>query len=201
MVEAFGRQLLYAPLRGITIEAEAGEIAECERILASGSEPPGLERAIGDGFRSVPPTPETTDELTILINQRCNFACKYCYSANGRSDAELSQELFPVITDWFVRKERLSESHSRKLGVTFSGGGDPSLSLGKVRELVELFRRRASELGVNISFGMVCNGSRLKEDDLSFLKKYVDNIVISFDVIPEVHDAQRSHYGTVSVLL
>jgi radical SAM protein with 4Fe4S-binding SPASM domain len=45
---------------------------------------------------------------------------------------------------------------------------------------------------------MVCNGSRIQTEDISFIRDNIEDIVISFDVIPEVHNAQRSHYHIVA---
>lgn len=189
---------LYAPLTGIIAKTEASEIEDYEIRLAAGEIPddirPLIAKHSGQGIIS----PEHTSELTILINQRCNFSCKYCYSANGRSKSELPEELLPALSRWFVRKERLNASGADHLGVTFSGGGDPTLSIGKLRRIVEMMRTRADSQNIRIKFNMVCNGSRLRSEDISFIQDNIDNIVISFDVIPEVHDAQRSHYETVA---
>lgn len=197
-VEA-GRQIyLYAPLTGIIAETDASEIDDFELRLAQGDIPDSLRPLIAKQSGQDLISPEHTPELTILINQRCNFSCKYCYSANGRSDSELSEHLFPVLTEWFVRDERLKATGADHLSVVFSGGGDPTLSIGKLHQIVEMMRKRAESQNIRISFNMVCNGSRLRAEDVSFLQEYFDNIVISFDVIHEVHDAQRSHFQTVA---
>lgn len=197
-IDAFGRIFLYAPLAGIIAEADNTETDDLELRMSSGEIPDDLRPLIVRLPDSGIPGPEETSELTILINQRCNFSCRYCYSANGRSNAELREDLFPVLVDWFVRKERLEASGAEKLDVTFSGGGDPTLSMAKMRRLVEMMRARAESLNIPVAFGMVCNGSKIQDEDISFLRDNIDNIVISFDVIPEVHDLQRSHYQIVA---
>ena len=196
-VDAFDRKFLYSPLAGIIAEADASEIANYEHRLSSGEVSDDLLPLIVKWDTTGILYPDETSELTILINQRCNFACRYCYSANGRSKAELQEELFPVLVNWFVRKERLEVSGAEKLSVTFSGGGDPTLSMGKVRRIIEMVRSRAEVLNIPVTFGMVCNGSKIQTEDIYFIRDYIDNIVISFDVIPEVHDLQRSNYQIV----
>lgn len=197
-VDAFGRRFLYAPLAGIIAETDDSETDDLELRISSGEMPDELRHFIVSPGNTAISGPEETSELTILINQRCNFACRYCYSANGRNNAELHESLFPVLVDWFVRKERLEASGADKLNVTFSGGGDPTLSLGKVRTIVEMMRARSESLNIPITFGMVCNGSMIHSEDISFLRDSIDDVVISFDVIPEIHDLQRSHYHIVA---
>lgn len=189
-----GRMLLYAPIRGVVAETTPAEVEAFESQLREGSLPKELTDLVGHELASEVRLPENATELTILINQRCNFACQYCYSANGRSSAELSEALFEPIVKWFVSPAKKGGN----LTVTFSGGGDPMLSFPRVRCLVELMRRQAEIVGATVQFGMVCNGSRLSDDDISFIRRNFSNLVISFDVIPEVHDAQRSHYHEVA---
>lgn len=188
-----GRIFLYAPLSGIIAETSHEELCKFEKMMSHGVIPPELNEIVRGDSVTEDIMPDVTSELTILINQRCNFACKYCYSANGRSNAELPESLFEPLTNWFIDPAK----RGKRLSVTFSGGGDPTLSIDKVRKLVTTMQAKASAVGVNIDFGMVCNGSRINPCDIDFIKKNFANLVISFDVIPEVHNAQRSHYSVV----
>ncbi len=197
-VDAYGRKYLYAPLAGVIADARTSEIDNFELQLSLGDIPHELSPLVVNCNNTKILSPEQTPELTILINQRCNFACKYCYSANGRSKAELNIKLFPILSEWFVKNERLETSGAKKLNVIFSGGGDPTLSMDKVRRLVEMMSTTAESKNIPITFGMVCNGSRIQNEDISFLRDNIENIVISFDVIPEIHNEQRSHYHIVA---
>lgn len=189
-----GGKYLYAPLVGIVAETTQDEIQEYEKQLMANIVPSDLKELIGENCFPDELLPDTTPDLTILINQRCNFACKYCYSANGRSNAEFQESLFEPLVDWFVNPDK----RGLHLNITFSGGGDPTLSMSKVRLLVGMMRKKGKDTGAEISFGMVCNGTRINKDDVEFIQDNFDNLVISFDVIPEVHDAQRSHYSVVA---
>lgn len=193
-----GIDYLYAPLSGILAESNIAEVESLCASLDRGDMPSEFADMYNMPGPELPLTPDTLPEITILINQKCNFACRYCYSANGRNSAELEEAFFDPIVDWFVTPERLAKSNADRLSVTFSGGGDPMLSFGKVKMLIEKFRLRANLFGITLDIGLVCNGSLLESDDLNFLADNVDNIVISFDVLEDVHDAQRSHYSTVA---
>lgn len=192
------RHYLYAPLAGIIAETNPHEIESIASSLSDGIIPDDLKNLCIGAEPPNPYMPNELSEITILVNQKCNFSCKYCYSANGRSSVELADELTDTIVDWFVCRQRLELSKSDYLYVTFSGGGDPILSFEKVKTLILRLKKRAAEKRVPLRIGIVCNGSLVSESYAVFLAAYVDDIVISFDVLEDVHNAQRSHYPIVA---
>lgn len=131
--------------------------------------------------------------LTILLNQTCNFSCAYCYSAKGRSKVTLPLESVTTVLDFFVTRER-----GDYLQVVFSGGGDPLLSFDSIRHAVDYARALAEKEGVTLDVGVVTNGSLLKDDVIEYLRSADIGLVVSFDIIEEIHNAQRSHYGVVA---
>ena len=191
------RLLLYAPLASVTAETDADELQACEYAAQGGNLPDQLRELVGAHPRR-PGSPDDIDAISILINQKCNFTCRYCYSAGGRSKAELPDELFGPLTEWFVSRRRLEASGAKELSVTFSGGGDPTLSMPKLRRLVGMLRTKSAAEGVPLRIGLVCNGSLLAEPDIDFIAANIDDMVISFDVLEDVHNAQRSHYAVVA---
>lgn len=131
--------------------------------------------------------------LNILLNQKCNFSCAYCYSAGGRSQIELSLTQVTAILDWFIDYRR-----GKSLEVVFSGGGDPSLSFETFRAAIVEARQLAKARGVELRIGIVTNGSRLDDSQIAFFKEQDIDVVISFDILKDVHNSQRSHYDVVS---
>lgn len=134
--------------------------------------------------------------LTILLNQVCNFSCAYCYSAKGRSKAVLSMDTVAPVLDFFITRER-----GKRLQIVFSGGGDPLLSFDSFRNTVDYARSLAEKQGVTLDFGVVTNGSLLKDETIEYLKSADIGLVVSFDVLKDVHDVQRSHYDVVASTL
>lgn len=131
--------------------------------------------------------------LTILLNQICNFSCAYCYSAKGRSKAALSLDTITAALDFFVTRDR-----GDYLQLVFSGGGDPLLSFDKFREAVDYAKVLAEKEGITLDVGVVTNGSLLKDETIDYLKSSDIGLVVSFDILPDVHNAQRSHYDVVA---
>lgn len=131
--------------------------------------------------------------LTILLNQTCNFSCAYCYSAKGRSKVSLPLESITSVLDFFITGKR-----GNYLQVVFSGGGDPLLSFDSFRHAVDYARSLAEKEGVTLDVGVVTNGSLLKDDIIKYLRSENIGLVVSFDILEDVHNAQRSHYGIVA---
>lgn len=192
-----GGIMLYAPLVGIMAEATADEVMQLEVQMRSGRIDAAWECLFDhpipvEGIVSV----NETSELTILLNQMCNFSCKYCYSAKGREGTELDEKRLLAVINLF-----LAPSRGRHLSLVFSGGGDPVLSFDRLRAAIVHARELASSRGIHLHIGLVTNGSILSSSRVSFLREQNVEVVISFDVLKEVHDAQRSHYDQVARML
>lgn len=198
---ADGKTLLYVPMAGTAFFLSGEEVADLQKAasgLPTTDEAIEAWRMLQDGNEDVLEcaSPENISEMTILLNQKCNFSCSYCYSARGRSNAELSKEQLQQALSFFVSKKR-----GPALRIVFSGGGDPMLSFTKIKEAVETAENLAQNEKVAVSFGLVTNGSTLEEEHVSFLKKHDVDMVLSFDIIKEVHNQQRSNYDMVAATL
>ena len=132
--------------------------------------------------------------LCVLANQRCNFACSYCYSARGRNKSELSYEQIMAAFDWFFKVEREPET---PLTVAFIGGGEPLLSWHTISRCIEDMATRAAAQQVKLGYVVITNGSLITDAHIEFFKRYKVNVQVSFEVIPEIQDTQRGQYTRV----
>ena len=189
--------LIYAPFANTVVESCRDEILDMEQKAINNiySEELALLSAKEEKIYRTS-KPENITELSVLINQRCNFSCAYCYSADGRDNREMSLEQLISIIDWFVDKRRGTE-----LEIIFSGGGDPLLSFTLLCQGIEYACNKAWQMGVKLNWGIVTNGSTITDEQLDFIEKYKINLVVSFDIIEEVHNKQRSHYDVVSATI
>lgn len=193
--------LIYAPLSGVALEATGDDVTSLKQAakgLPSTSEANDVMRQLlkSDSPIVKSAMPETINELTILVNQRCNFTCSYCYSAKGRSSDVLSMEQLTPILDFFV-----SSSRGEKLSIVFSGGGDPVLSFPIIACAVEYAEQLAYRQGIVLDVGLVTNGSTLDDQMIRFIKEHGVSLVLSFDILEDVHNRQRSHYDVVASTL
>lgn len=185
--------LLYAPLADRVAISGEDEVLRLENVAARGGRDDDLtilsQREVDIlGIAC----PDTISELSILINQRCNFSCSYCYSANGRDNQELEIKRLCQILDWFIHAARGIE-----LDIVFSGGGDPMLSFAILQSGIDFAIKKAQGENVKLNFGIVTNGSTLSDEQMDFIKKHEIGLVISFDILKEIQNVQRSHYDIV----
>ncbi len=187
--------LLYAPLADIAAVCSEEDILKMEDNCLNGREDETLSYILENNKGNIVPiTPlEKNTELTILLNQVCNFSCAYCYSKNGRDKTVLEESLLISALDSFITHER-----GDSLSIVFSGGGDPMLSYNLFRKAVVFAQDKAAERGVEIDLGVVTNGSLLKDKYVDFIKERNVGLVVSCDILKDVHDMQRSHYDVVA---
>ena len=186
--------LLYAPLSGFVAQATAEEMLQLEAEAAAGHSSDTLDMLCdSDVVVLHTALPSTITELTILLNQICNFSCFYCYSSKGREKAVLSREKLHILLHEFITKER-----GNRLSLVFSGGGDPVLSFDIFRDAVLYAEDRAAAQGIQVDVSIVTNGSTLTDEYVRFIREHQIGLVVSFDILEEVHNKQRSHYDVVA---
>lgn len=169
---------------------------DCKRIIIAHQEelPEIIEQMTVRNAGSPLPSrsPECT-QLSLLVNSKCNFHCSYCYAAGSRTDEELSaQRLIPLIDGWFAgfKTDVIPE-------ISFSGGGEPLLSMGKVEEIVAVAEQQAAKHGRKVNFSMATNGSLLNSSVLDFLERHRFKLFFSFEIIEDLQKSQRGVWEPV----
>lgn len=190
--------LLYAPLSSIVACVKEADILAFEENLHRGIADEIIEEIISEKNESVLNVLpwEKQTELTFLLNQKCNFSCNYCYSKDGRDQTVLNFDIIKTVLDQFITPKR-----GKFLNIVFSGGGDPILSFDIFQKSVVYARKIADCNGVDVEIGIVTNGSTLKQEYVDFIKANCVNLVISCDILRDVHNRQRSHFDTVSTTI
>lgn len=190
--------LVYSPLANLFYLSLPNETAQLEEALNNNKRNLLLERLLDQtAFK------RSNDEVSIdtfctlhlLLNEKCNFHCKYCYSAEGRSSAELSIEQVRTTLDYFLSAERKAV---KERTVMFMGGGEPVLSWSLLEQATEYAQRVADVQGINIHFSLTTNGSIMNEKMLAFLKKHDFTVQLSFEILPDVQSEQRGNYEIVA---
>lgn len=189
--------LVYAPLSGVAFYASCRELQQISQVIAN-QESNEISDALLEKCETIYEIKDvdTIQELTILLNQKCNFSCSYCYSANGRSSVVLDRQKIFSALDFFINPTRGAE-----LSIVFSGGGDPVLSFDEFKASVDYARSVSTSYGINLTIGIVTNGSTLSDDYIDFIQANHIDLVVSFDILKEVHNGQRSHYDEVAATI
>lgn len=198
-VDADGRRLLYVPLADSSALVDAAELSLLQAVAEgtcddaeaadtlrqlSEHEPVARIRSVAD-FRN----------LSILPTNACNFACSYCYSARSRSPQTLSWPQVERAIGWFIGIERPAPV---PLHITLFGGGEPMLCWESiVRPAIELVEELRKDYPAPIHITLITNGSILPADFADICLRARIDLAVSFELLPELQNAQRRNYDRV----
>ncbi len=133
--------------------------------------------------------PTVVKALCLHIAHDCNLACKYCFAGKGEYNGEkelMSFEVGRKAIDFLVENSK----GRRNLEVDFFGG-EPLMNFEVVKKIVDYARSIEKENDKNFRFTLTTNGVLLTEEIMDYLNDNMDNVVLSVDGRPEVHDRMR----------
>lgn len=127
--------------------------------------------------------------LCLHIAHDCNLACRYCFAEEGEYHgrrALMSYEVGKAALDFLIA----NSGNRRNLEVDFFGG-EPTLNLEVVKQLVAYGREQETLHNKNFRFTLTTNGVLLNEDIMAFANKEMANVVLSIDGRKETNDFMR----------
>ena len=162
---------------------------ECEKIRAE------VEALKREGLLDAPETearPIKSHEVKALclhISHDCNLRCRYCFADEGAYHSVrevMSFETAKAAIDFLLR-----ESGNRKVLEVDFFGGEPLMNFDVLKQTVYYAKAEAAARGKKFLFTTTTNGLLLDEERVKFLNEEMENVVLSLDGRPEVHDAVR----------
>lgn len=188
--------LVYSPLANLFYLSLPAEVDHLQTALTEGTEHAILPKLLSGNTDSVSAVTSTDTFCTLhlLLNEKCNFHCKYCYSAEGRSTQELNLTQIETTLSYFLSSDR---SAVKDRTVMFMGGGEPVLSWKLLQDATLKASRIAKDQGITVHFSLTTNGSIMTDEMLSFLKEHNFTVQISFEILPDVQNEQRGSYDAV----
>lgn len=126
--------------------------------------------------------------LEILLAQRCNMRCTYCYGGDGEygKPGMMGPEIALAAVDWLMENSLDAE----QVSVSFFGG-EPLLNFPVLQQVVTYARQQAVARGKQVAFAVTTNASVLTDPMIRYLRAENINPLISFDGPPEVQNRQR----------
>jgi uncharacterized protein len=127
--------------------------------------------------------------LCLHVAHDCNLRCVYCFGDTGAFDGDRSLMSFETgkkAIDFLI-------AHSgarRNLEVDFFGG-EPLMNFDVVKQIVNYGDAAAEQIDKNIRWTMTTNALLLDEEKADYLNQTMDNIVLSIDGRPKIHDLMR----------
>ncbi len=132
----------------------------------------------------------TLGRLEIMVANKCNLNCRYCYAHGGDYDCE-SQVLTPESAKKYLRA--LFSERYISVDVVMLFGGEPTIAPDTIRTICEFFEQYSS-LGLIEKmpiFTMVTNGTLIDEELAQTIQKYNIRVTVSVDGPPEINDKLR----------
>jgi radical SAM protein with 4Fe4S-binding SPASM domain len=196
--------LLYSPLSTIATIATKKEVEKINSALGGESADEQLKEVIL-ALLDVCPAEKAFSKrirntsgfvnLSLLLNNSCNFNCSYCYSASGRSSTEMEESKLIAALDYFIDRKRTTVPG---LSLSFLGGGEPMISKRLIRKAVSHANQLAKENDFELWFKIVTNGSLLQKEDIKIIKENNIEITVSYEILEEIQNLQRKNYDKVT---
>lgn len=198
-------RLLYAPLADALMLVSDDDVCQLADAIECPDKATAEIKEIIEELCNVPPVSERSNHvrnmndfinLSILPNNICNFSCSYCYSAKGRSSQQLDFDKAKRAVDFFLSPIR---NTSEKLSVSIFGGGEPLISWHPVvSPIITYLYQKAEQQGRKITTTIITNGSIIPEGFVSMCRKYAIDLVCSYEILEDVQNVQRKHFGLVT---
>ena len=127
--------------------------------------------------------------VCLNIIHGCNLRCKYCFADEGEYNGHkgvMSVETAKKAIDYVVKRS----GPRRNIEIDLFGG-EPTMIMDKVKEIIAYEKKKKKAWKKNIRFTMTTNATLLTEEMMDFMDKEMGNIILSLDGRKEVNDNVR----------
>ncbi len=193
------RYIVYSPLRKASFYASSGSVILFKKILGnkdiSEEEKKTKTFNIFKQLQQLPVVSFTTPNYlrnsfnyaTILLTDKCNFECSYCYSQEARSKSIIKKEDLKTAIDFLLENGK----EKKFVRISYLGGGEPTIMWNLLTWAIEYSVKKATKENIKIVNSLTTNGSLLTKSKIDWLKKHNISISLSFDILPEIQNIQR----------
>lgn len=127
--------------------------------------------------------------LCLNVAHTCNLTCDYCFAAQGKyhgKRAVMTEQVAKQAIDFLL--ENSGKHHNLDLDFF---GGEPMMAMDVVKFTVDYARSKQDQYNKKFRFTFTTNGMLLDRASMDYLNQNMDNVVLSLDGRPEVHDRLR----------
>jgi uncharacterized protein len=136
---------------------------------------------------------EPIKNMTLLISEDCNLACKYCYVKNGYytgKSALMNSDIGKKSIDFLI----MNSMDQADLFISFFGG-EPLINFKIIKRLVSYALEEGKKHSKHFHFSLTTNGVLLNDESLEFINKHKISVVISIDGDSYSHNLNRPLSG------
>ncbi|MFI5455921.1 MAG: radical SAM protein [Isosphaerales bacterium] len=149
---------------------------------------------VDGGEESLPITTFSGDPkptaVTLFLTTACNLRCTYCYASAGDTPTRVMPLEVAQRGIDFVIANAL-ELGKNAIEIAYHGGGEPSVNWKTLSGSYDYAHKKAGAAGLGVHAAMASNGV-MSDEKIDWVIAHLDaGVSLSFDGLPEVHDANR----------
>jgi uncharacterized protein len=144
--------------------------------------------------------PKYSKAAEILVTDKCNLCCTYCYSGGYRSTQTIDKAFAAEIVKHLFKNAymtRISSGKRDTVYLLFHGGGEPTQAWDELVLIVDLANKLSKKYDIKVKYNLATNGAFTKEQ-LKYLFNNHFDFRISLDGIDKVNDITRPMANKVS---
>ncbi len=175
------------------LEAQGGDIYAA--VSKGGGVMDELAELKQSGLLFSQPDPDTAlpgnvvKAMCLHLAHDCNLRCEYCFAKGGAFAGRrglMSEKTAKAAIDFVTD----ISGARRNIEIDFFGG-EPLLNFEVLKKTVAYARGKEKRFNKHFRFTVTTNAYHLTEEMAEYLRREMDNIVVSIDGRPHVHDAVR----------
>lgn len=120
----------------------------------------------------------------IILSQRCNLACGYCFAQFAHSNVCMTQDNLNTIIDYIFK-----DGDDNSISFDIIGGGEPLYEWDLCKFAISRIRSYSSSARI----GITTNATLFNTDRINWLYKHSVKISVSFEILPDIQDSQRNY--------
>lgn len=127
--------------------------------------------------------------VTLFLTTRCNLRCVYCYaSAGAHQHHDMTLATARQGIEFVCQNARATGR--RDFGVGYHGGGEPTANWKVLVDSLAYANQLARQYKMEVRASIATNGV-FSEAKCQWIIENIQEVTLSVDGLPEVHDAQR----------
>lgn len=183
------KYIIYAPVHGAAFSADFKTKDLLERYIL-GENISGASLVLDNYIRELEkqtvtistPNININDRAVIILSQRCNLACSYCFASKAHSQERMTEGMLFKIIDYIF-----SRNTGNKKRFEIIGGGEPLVEWDLCEKGITYIRSHSKEAHI----GITTNATLFDDRKIAFLKENNVKISVSFEILPDIQDKQR----------
>lgn len=127
--------------------------------------------------------------ICLNVIHGCNLRCKYCFADEGEYHGHggvMSADTAKKAIDYVIKR-----SGPRKNIEIDLFGGEPTLIMDTIKEIIQYARDNEEKWKKNVRFTMTTNATLLTPEMMDYMDKEMGNIILSLDGRQDVNDNVR----------